>query len=186
MVARLNFLEERSPGRAQPGNSFSRKMRFFILLLLAGFIVVLCESILLYSLRKEGDSLSKQLRQLEAERTNLDAAFVQIADRRESWEEKLRFILGGADAAEILAVLAFLRTEGVVTDELHLSEKDLVLEGRCESPQRAREFAAALSVSGPFSSAGEPLIADSGDEGGFSFTFTGKTQPSLASPEEQD
>lgn len=186
MVARLNFLDESALGKVQPNRSYNRKMRFFILLLLAGFIVILCESLLLYSLRKEGRLLSEQLSQLEAECASLDAAFARMTDRRESWDEKLHFILGGADAAEILSVLAFLRAEGVTTDELRLSEKDLVLKGRCESPQRALAFVAALSVSGLFSSAGEPIIADSGDDAGFSFTFTGKTRLSryLALPDE--
>lgn len=187
MVVRLNFLDERVPGRVQQGSSFSRRLRFFILLLLASFIVVLCESMFLYSLRKEGRSLSEQLHHLEAERASLDTALAQMTDRRESGQEKLRFILSGVGAAEILSALVFLQTEGVTTDELRLSEKGLVLEGRCESPQHAQAFASALSVAGLFLSADEPVIGNRGDDGGFSFTFTGKTLPprSLASPEGQ-
>lgn len=180
MVARLNFLDESAPAKTQPNSAFGRNLRFFILLLLAGFIVVLCESFLLYSLRKEGRSLSEQLSHLEAERDSLETSFVRMTDRLESEEEKLSFITRGAGAVEILSVLAFLRTEGVMVDKLRLSEKELVLEGRSESPQRAQAFAAALSVSGLFSSAGEPIVTDSAGDGWFSFTFTGKT-PKLCS-----
>lgn len=188
MVARLNFLDEGSPGEALPGSSFSRAQRYFILLLLVGFAVVLCESFLLYSLRQESRLLSEQLVSLETERSRLDIAFARMTERRKIGEEKLSFIMGGADAADILSMLAFLRAEGVTADELRLSEKELVLEGRCESPQRAQALVSALSVSGLFSFAGEPVIADSGSEGVFSFAFTGKTlQPCLlAVPEGQD
>lgn len=188
MVAHLNFLDERAPGKVRLGNDLSKQSLFFILLLLAGFIVVLCESLLLYDMRKEARSLSEQLRHLEEERAGLDTALARMTDRRQSGEEKLHFILGDAGAAEILSALAFLRAEGVTIDELRLFEKELVLEGRCESPQRARVFASALSVTGLFSSAGEPVIANSGYDGGFSFTFTGKTLPlcSLVAPEGQD
>lgn len=188
MVAQLNFLDESAPGKVRLGNDLSKQLLFFIFLLLSGFIVVLCESILLYDVRKEARSLSEQLRCLEEERAGLDTALARMTDRRQSGEEKLHFILGGAGAAEILSALTFLRAEGVTIDELSLSEKELVLEGRCDSPQRARVFASALSVTGLFSSAVEPVIADSGYDEGFSFTFTGKTLSlcSLVVPEGRD
>lgn len=188
MVVHLNFLDEGVPGKVQLGNDLSKQLLFFILLLLSGFIVVLCESFLLYDLRKETRSLSEQLRHLEEERVGLDAELARMTDRLQSGEEKLHFILSGAGAAEILSALAFLRTEGMTIDELRLSEKDLVLEGRCESPQLARAFASALSATGLFSSAGEAVIADSGYDGGFSFSFTGETLPlrSIVAPEGQD
>lgn len=188
MVAQLNFLDENAPAKVRLSNDLSKQLFFFILLLLSGFIVVLCESLLLYDVRKEARSLSEQLRHLEEERAGLGTELARMTERRQSLEEKLHFILGGADAAEILSALAFLRAEGVTIDELRLSEKELVLAGHCDSPQRARAFASALSVTGLFSSAVEPVIADSGYDEGFSFTLTGKTLPlrSLFAPDGQE